>query len=168
MPLTALVTVVLRMYSLVWFLAGLGMFVSSYQSASNYSPHGGSWMVYLGPALEWAIAIALFFLSQPIARIVTPPPNPEVQLGGLTQHDLYCFAFTFLGLYFFLSSIGDTLNWLHYFLLVARDTQDFEPKRRDAFYTLSRPLITLVIGAATILFSSRLARKLIAFQRKSE
>ena len=52
--------------------------------------------------------------------------------------------------------------------MVARDTNDGDPKRSDAFYQITRPLITLLAGGASLSLAPRLARKLTDIQRKNE
>jgi len=168
MPLTSIVTIVLRLFSLSWLVQGITMFASAAAAMTPHSSAHPNYWNYAAALLLCLAALGLFVLSHPIARIVTPPPNPEISLGGLSQYDLYCFAFTFLGLYFVLSSIADSLNWLHYFFVVARTTHENDPQRETAFYRLARPLTTLVAGGATLLFAPRCARKLTAIQRNHE
>ncbi len=168
MPLNSIVTIVLRLFSLSWFVQGLSMFASVTAAMAPYPSRQTSYGNY-GPSLIMLLAaVAMFFLSQAIARLVTPRTSPELSLGGLSQYDLYCFAFTFLGLYFVLSSVANTLNWLHYFFLVARAAHENDPQRETAFYQLTQPLITLLTGGASLLFAPLCARRLTNIQRKHE
>ena len=166
MPLTSIVTIVLRLFALNWLLQGAFLL----SSATTDFVHSNSFFSEywrLAPLAGLVVAgILLFFWSHLLARIVTPRPHQDVAFGSLTQYDLYCFAFTFLGLYFALSSIANTLNWLHYFLLVMRDTHENNPQRSSAFYEVTRPLITLIAGCACLLFAPRCARKLTDVQNK--
>jgi len=167
MPLTAIVTIVLRLFSLNWILQGF-FWMSSAGADFVHSRTLSTEYWRLAPLVGLVVAgILLFLWSTLVARIVTPRPNPEIVLGELTQYDLYCFAFTFLGLYFVLSSVADTLNWLHYSFMVARDTNDGDPKRADALYQITRPLITLLAGGASVFLAPRFARKLTECQRKA-
>jgi len=168
MPLSSIVTIVLRLFSFLWFVQSIGMFASVAARTAPYLSSHISYWNYVDPVLLLFAAIAVFLFSQPIARILTPPPNPELSLGGLSQYDLYCFAFTFLGLYFVLSSIGSTLNHLHYFILTSRTTQENDPERARNFYLFTQPLITLLVGGVSLGFASRCARKLTVIQRKHE
>jgi hypothetical protein len=168
MPLSSIVTVVLRLFAVNWFVQGILTFVSIVREVSRaWSFHADYWAL-LYPAIMLVLSVGLFLWSKLLARIVTPRPDPEIVAGGLTQYDLYCFAFTFLGLYFVLSSIADTLNWLHYGFMVARETNGGDAKRADALYQITRPLITFLAGGASLCLASRLARRLTAIQRKNE
>jgi len=168
MPLSSIVTVILRLFAVHWFLQGIISFVSIVKELSRAWGFQAGYWALLYPAVLLALSIGLFLWSKLLARIVTPRPDPEVALGGLTQYDLYCFAFTFLGLYFVLSSIADTLNWLHYGFMVARGTNDGDAKRADALYQITRPLITLLAGGVSLCLASRLAHRLTAIQRKND
>ena len=131
------------------------------------SPHPNFWN-YAAPVLLLILAAVIFLLSQPIARFVTPPSNEKLSLGGLSLYDLYCFAFTFLGLFFVLSSIANTLNWLHYFLLVSRIYNGNDPQQFTSFYKFTGPLITLISGGLVLIFAPRGARKLTEIQRRHD
>jgi len=165
MPLTALVTIVLRIFSLTWLVHGCTLLATSLQSAGLYSSAGKGYWIFLPALLMFASAASVFFLSHPIARIATPPPNPDLQIGSLTVYDLYCFAFAFLGVYFSLSSIAPTINWLHYYVVLARDIHPPNSQREPSFYQLTQPLITLAAGTACLLLAPRLARKLTILHR---
>ncbi len=166
MPLTAIVTIVLRIFSLLWLVDGILQFINVAQMPSHFPERHVSILVIAVPLIYLACAFFTFLFSHPIARIVTPPPNAEVNLGTLTRYDLYCFAFTFLGLYFFLSSIADALNWLHIYIITAQHTHEPDPQRSQTFYRLTRPLITALVGLATLVLAPRLAHKLTTVQQK--
>ena len=169
MPLPSIVTVVLRLFSLNWFLQGLIMASSAFRYGDRQQLH--SFAAFTGvpaPLITLVAAVGLFYWSGTIARIVTPKPGPEINLGGLAQYDLYCFAFTFLGLYFVLSSVADTFNWLHYTFLLIRDPHATDAQRTDTLYGLATPLITLLFGGASMLFAGRCARRLAEIQRKNQ
>jgi len=168
MPLSSIVTIVIRLFALNWIVGGIITFASLVREITRYWSTSPNYWGLLYPAVMLAIGVLFFMWSQLVARIVTPRSNPEVNLGGLTQYDLYCFAFTFLGLYFVLSSIAETLNWLHYSFLVVRDTHEGNPQRADSFYQLTRPLITLLAGGASLMFAPRFARKLTSVQLKND
>ena len=168
MPLSSILIIVLRLFSLVWLVQGVAMFATATAAVVQYPSGHRYYWGYAAPVLELVIAAVTFILSARIARLVTPPPDPSVSLGGLSQFDLYCFAFTFLGLYFVLSSIANALNWLHYFLVLAGSTPERDPQRQTSFYQLTAPLITLIAGGASLLFAPRCARKLTQIQRRNE
>ncbi len=164
MPLISIVTILLRLFSLSWFVQGAVMFATV--AAARVTFRSQNIMVFASPSFLVLLAILVFLFSQAIARLVTPAANDMVALGGIAPFALYCFALTFLGLYFILSSVGSALTHLHYYMLVARITHDNDPNRETSFYELAQPLITLAAGAACTLFAPRIARTLCAFQRK--
>lgn len=168
MQLSSIVTIVLRLFSLLWLLTGIIMFATVAGTMNEFWTVHRSFGTFVPSILEFSAAVLLFLFSERLARIVTPPPNPEINLAGLSQYDLYCFAFTFLGLYFVLSSIADSINWLHYAVLIGRRTHENDPQREQALYKLARPLITLIAGGASLLFAPRCARKLTKIQRTEE
>ena len=165
MPLSASVLVVLRLIALNWLFTGLIMVagtVGSIFPASGF--HGFSREYYfplIVPLIQIVISSVLCYCAPFIARTVTPRPDPEVKLGGLTQYDLYCFAFVLMGVYFMLSSISAALAWLHY-SITPRSGQE----KGDVFYQVMQPLITFVAGCLSTVFSHRFARKLTSFQQK--
>ena len=166
MRLTAIVTIVLRIYSLVWLIEGIVQCLTTIIHVhQGFGISGTAFTVYGIWAVWIVMAIVVFFLSQPIARIAVPPPNEEVNVGTLTRYDLYCFAFTFLGLYFFLSSIGDAINALHYYIVAAHAPREELAQQTETFYRLTRPLLTSVAGVATLLLAPKLAHKLSSARR---
>lgn len=165
-PLCNIATIVLRLYCVDWFVRSIIMLVSATGQMRQYSFSAANyWALFPGVAIL-VVTILLFYWSHLIARVVTRRANSEISLGVLTQYDLYCFAFTFLGLFFVLSSLPDTIHWIHYSLFVLRDTHEQNPQRADAFYQLTRPLITLISGCACLMFAPRFARKMTSIQSK--
>jgi hypothetical protein len=163
MPLTGIVTIVFRIYSLIWLVDGIIRLLTVVStSQSSHTIH----VLFLEPAIFILGALVVFTLSQPIAGIVTPPPNAEVNVGRLSNYDLYCFAFTFLGLNFVLSSVASMINAIHYYFVVVHSTHDGDQKQADSFYRMTRPLLTMAAGFISLLFAPRFARKLAAVQRK--
>lgn len=167
MPLTSIVTVVLRLYAIVWFLSGLISLASGARdSFRSWSSLGFS--SYVIPISYLVVAFLIFMWSHVLARMVTPKSNSEVATGGLTLFDLYCFAFTITGLYFVLSSFADALNWIHYAVMVEREPGVPEQQMGPGFYELTRHLVTIAGGGACLVFAPRFARKLTSFQNKQD
>jgi len=168
MPLTSIVAVVLRLFSVSWLVQGVtGLAVMAAALAPLPSPYSNPWN-YAGPVFFVAVAVATWLLAPALARLVTPRPDSTIHIGGLTRYDLYCFAFVFLGLYFILSSIANSINWLHYYMILAKNTPQADSQRQTSFYQLTQALITLVAGGICLSLASRLAKKLTDAQRKYE
>jgi hypothetical protein len=161
MPLSSIVIVFLRLVGLNWIISGIFHGAVVIRTFAGWSDTGV--FSAMLPALAYFGTGALLLMwSRTIARAVTPHPDPEVQLGGLTLYDLYCFGFTIVGLYYVLSSVAPVINWLHYALIQTRD----DSNREQNFYELTQPLLTMLAGGACMLFSARFARKLIVWQRR--
>lgn len=168
MPLTSIVTIVLRLCSLSWLLQGItGIAGIAAAMAPFESPYPNYWN-YAAPAFFVVAAVVAWPFAPAVSRLVTPRPDSTVSIGGLTRYDLYCFAFVFLGLYFILSSVANAINWVHYYMFLAKITPESDPQRQTSFYQLTQPLITLIAGGVCIALASRLAKRLTDAQRKYE
>ena len=166
MPLSSIVTIVLRIFALSWMVTGLIQLLWVFQSSRPLWSSERGFSIFLPALGQIILGVLLAMWSRTISRAVTPKPDAEVQMGGLTAYDLYCFAFTFLGLYFVLSSIGGVINWGHYMLMDAqRDSMTEDPDALN-FYGLTQQLITLLAGGACLIGAPRFARKLGAAQKK--
>lgn len=167
MPLSSIVTIVLRLFAIRWIVQGV---VSLCSVAREFFNSWGpmSYSHFYVPLSYIVVALLLFMWSHVVARVVTPRTNSEVTLGTLTQYDLYCFAFTFLGLYSALNSFADTLNWIHYFVVGAREPIERNALSARNFYEFTHQLVTLLAGGAFLLFAPRCARKLTALQKRQE
>jgi hypothetical protein len=166
MPLTSIVIILLRLFSLWWLVqaitsaVGVTAVMHPFERA-NYWNYGPSGVFLMAAVFTW-------LNTSLISRIVTPRPDTTVSIGGLTRYDLYCFAFVFLGLYFVLSSIGQAINWTYYFAVTAKDTPQNDPERLGSFYQLTQSLIPVVAGSVCIATASRFAKKLTVAQRNYE
>ena len=168
MNLSSVVAIVLRLFSVSWLVQGVaGLIAMAAALAPRSSPYSNPWN-YAGQVFFVAVAVATWMLAPALARFVTPRPDSTIDVGGLTRYDLYCFAFVFLGLYFILSSVANSINWLHYYVVLATNTSGADPQQQTSFYQLTQPLITLVAGGICMLLASRLSKKLTEAQRKYE
>ena len=166
MPLTSIVVIVVRLFSLYWLVEGLTSSVVV-ASMTTFSYHTNYWNY--GPPAAYLVAAVLTWLNAPlISRLVTPRPDSTVNVGGLTRHDLYCFAFVFLSLYFILGFIGQALDWIYHLGVTAKHAPENDPARESEFYQLTQSVIPVLAGVFCIAMSSRLAKRLVAAQRKDE
>ena len=107
-----------------------------------------------------ALAVASWFAGPLLSRLITRCYDTTIAISGLSLEDLYTFAFVFLGLYFVLSSIAPSLNWIHYFLAVGSLPNPVADQRKSV-YQLSSSLITLFAGFTVMLPTRRWARRLV-------
>ncbi len=161
MPLTSIVAVVLRAFSVLWLIQGLAALASVLAVLESSPLAGSNLLMCAAPALLLLAAVFTFVFARPFAGVLTPQPDSTVQLGGLSPYDLYCFAFTLVGLYFVLSSLGSVLNWLHYYAMIGRTIPEGDPTRESHLYQFTQPLVTLLAGGVSLLFASSAARKLL-------
>lgn len=167
MPLTSIVTICLRIFALNWLIYGIIGLVDFFGRWRQFRGEAFGYSLVLSVLVPVVGAILVWMWSRTIARAVTPRPDSTVQLGGLTSLDLYAFAFTFLGAYFFLTSIPPLINLLHYSLVEA-GKDPVTPASRQTFYDFTHYIVTLIIGGACVLFAPRFARKLTNAHQKEQ
>jgi hypothetical protein len=167
MALSGIVVIVLRLFALNWLATALPLLLSTAISPALRGPDLGAGLLPYTPGLLLLIlAVALWFVARPIARIVTHTVDASVSMSGLSRSDLYSFAFVFLGLFFILSSFADVVNWIHYFT-VSRDVPTRDPRVQN-FYDLTRPCITVALGAISLVGAPRWTKKLLARDQKTQ
>jgi hypothetical protein len=161
MAMSGIVVIVLRLFALNWLATALPLLLSTAISPAFRGPDLAVGLLPYTPGLLLlTLAAALWFVARPIARIVTHSGDASVSMSGLSRSDLYSFAFVFLGLFFILSSFADVVNWIHYFT-VSRDVPTRDPRVQN-FYDLTRPCITVALGAISLLGAPRWTKKLLA------
>jgi hypothetical protein len=167
MPLSSIVVIVMRLFALNWLVSALPLLLSAATTPVLHErPTFAVPVAYVPGGLLLLLAIAVWFLSSPIARLVTRGVDTPVTLGSLARSDLYSFAFVFLGLFFVLSSLADVINWTHYFTVSPEDPRH-DPYIQN-FYQLTRPCITLAVGLVSLFGAPRWTRNLVARDHKSQ
>jgi len=167
MPLQSIVSIVLRLFCIQWFITGLSWLFPMLTSWNGYDTTTKLAM-YFGP-LFFIVISAVFWVSTPaIARAVTRRDNMPVNTGGLTKHDLYCFAFVLLGLSLLLSNFAATLSYAYQFLVVFSQTHEHDPARNRPVYDMMRYGISLVAGWVTLLYAGRFSTMLIRMEEKHD
>ena len=165
MPLTSIVIICLRIFALNWLIYGLIQLIGTFPAARRFGQSSIDYSILMVALIPFVGGLLIWMWSRTIARIVTPRPDSEVHLGGLTIHDLYSFAFTFLGLYFVLSAVPSIINWLHFTLMQAR-TEPGSAEARRYFYDLSHHLLTLIAGGLCLGLAPRFSKKLASAHGK--
>jgi hypothetical protein len=167
MPLSNIVTVVLRLFAIQMFVQSLSLtFSVAATFAYAVSWPGGYYFRYLPGVALFVLAFLEWLLAPVISRLVTRKFDSVVSIGGLSREDLYCFAFVFLGLYFVLVSVAPTVNWFHYFLTVTSEAAGPYQQARKSFYDLSSHLITLLAGFFVLLRARQCAQKLLRMEQR--
>jgi len=163
MLISTIVLIVLRLFSVQWLVQGLTMLVVAISGLSEIDQvhSGGMVAVRIIPSIfALALSVVAWLVSPFLSRLIAGKYNAPVTFSLVSLQDLYAFAFVFLGLYFVLSSLGDSLNWLQYWFYFTASHGDSDPERKKSFYGLSRPLITLVAGFLCILSGRKWAKRL--------
>lgn len=159
MLISTIVLLIVRLFSLQWLIQGFGMLAVAFLEVSYARGSNGGVLDFVPSLLAILLAVLAWFAAPLLSRLIPGRHDASIPISGLSLRDLYAFAFVFLGLYFALSSLGNVLNWLHYYFTVAV-AHDFDPERRNALYALSRPLITLIAGLICLFSGRRWAAKL--------
>lgn len=154
-----IVLIVVRLFSVLWFVQGLSMAAISSSELAYFPDNSSKFLRFLPSLFLLVMSIVGWMVAPPLSLRVLGKQDVSIPVTGLSLHDLYSFAFVFLGLYFALSSVGDVLNWLQYSLRISL-AHDFDPERRKSLYALSRPLITFVAGLICLFMGRRWATKL--------
>ena len=167
MPLSSIVVIVLRLFALNWLATAIPLFLSAATSGSPRDQQLLSRLLPYAPAvLVLILAVAVWLLARPVARLVSRGVDGSVSVGGLSRADLYSFAFVFLGLLFVLSSFADVINWVHYFATVSREGPRSDPRVQN-LYQLTRPFVTLALGLVSLLGARRWTKKLISHDQEA-
>jgi hypothetical protein len=165
MPISSIVTVILRLFAIQTFVHGLSVGLSIAGEIAVANGPSRAYFNCIVTAVLWGFAAFEWFLAPVISRLVTRGFDSAMSIAALSREDLYSFAFVFLGLYFILSSIAPALNWLHYYFAIASRTTGQGPEIRKSFYDLASPLISLIGGFIALLPANRWARKLLKMEQ---
>ena len=171
MLVSTIVLIVLRLFSIQFLLDGLSMLAASPVEFWAFSDQRNE-AAMLTKALVMALVTILFsvvtwFAAPWLAQVIPEKQNASVQIPSLSLRDLYAFAFIFLGLYFTLSSLGNTLSWLYYTFLTALSHTSLDPTRKQSLYNLARPLITMIGGLICLFCARRWANKLASEEKEA-
>lgn len=170
MTLRVLVVIALRFYAIyfaVILLAMLPTFISLGGALGGIVPklRVAEWVGLAGYIL---IPLVLWFTANRLARYLIREFDATIQIK-MTLEEAYAFAFVFLGLYFFLSSLGSAVIQFAHLLSISGQSitsisQD--PRSQRAAMDFYRPGITCVFGLASLLGSGAWSRKLTAWGTK--
>jgi hypothetical protein len=114
------------------------------------------------------IGLALWFTANRLAKTIVREFDSSVQLD-ITFENSVAFAFVFLGLYFFLTSIGATVTQL---VRVISASNQYEPgipretMEQRAIIDFCRSAIPCIFGLASLLGSRTWSRKLARLDSK--
>ena len=156
------------MFVLNWLLHAVTLFTSVILAPLPYQRSLSAVLIPYAPSAALiVVAVGMWVIAPFIARLVSRGADATLNLSGVSRYDLYSFAFVFVGLYFVLSSIADTINWLHYFATVSHDKAGEDPRIQN-FYQLTRPFLTLAVGLIALFGAPHWAKRLVSNERKQD
>jgi hypothetical protein len=100
------------------------------------------------------VAIAIWFLATPIARLVTRGISCDISLGSLTLAHCYSVTFLGVGLYFAGSYLASVLEWGHY-LVVTSMSDSADAWEGFNVYELLQTVITFIVGVVFLVLGRR-------------
>ncbi len=167
MQSSLIVLIVLRLFSLYWLVQVLTELATAATEFSIKYAGGETntafYLTFFPALLLLVLAVATWITAPKLARRILGEYDTVLEISGLTRQDLYCFAIVFLGLYFALASVGDVINWLHYYFINAAQTSlSYSQRQPPNYYGMSQSLITLIAGLTCFFKGKSWAGKLIS------
>ena len=164
MPLSSITQVLLRLSALNWLITGLVQLVttiSAFQNGSLTPLHFSSPVIVL-------FAGAVCWIFAPILSVLlTGRLNRAFSLQGVTLEALYSTAFVSLGLWFALSNLGHSFNWIHYYISYASTDEGLRATRSNSFYDMTKTILTFLAGVALVATGHIWARKLAKMSERA-
>jgi hypothetical protein len=166
MKASTIVTIVLRIFAIYWFVTGLVGFVGVvfFRSAIRMlSDHGFAHLSQLlVMPLSYMILAAVFWMfADGVAKYVVPDEDPEVGVLNVLPQDLYGLGILVVGLLSCLSHLGPLLGWVHYLVVNQAGEALMQGKTGVSMYDMTNELIPCVAGGVLALASPRLAARLV-------
>jgi hypothetical protein len=121
------------------------------------------WLMLVGLIVA---AVLLWFLAQPIARLVTCGVSHDLSFGAMSLVDCYSIAFMAVGLFYISSHLPQVLNWAHYFLKTAASGRGDSGEGASG-YEISQSFIPFIVGVVLFVNGRRWAVALARRQTES-
>tara|TARA_R110002096_G_scaffold139504_10_gene293867 strand:- start:609 stop:1121 length:513 start_codon:yes stop_codon:yes gene_type:complete len=163
MPVSSITQVILRLFALHWFLAGIIPLASLMLFVGDLN----GYFSFIPPITQVVVGVGFWFLAPAISRLVARKNDPKISLEGVTEEQLFATAFISLGLYFSLKSFSSVFNWLHFFVVKESPDYGFHQELEPSYYDFTEQGLTLAAGLYLILSAKGWAAKL-SRSRKSE
>jgi len=156
--LCAIATVLIRILAIRLGLYTVSSILATY--ATIWRPKEGPLLTLLFLAICLLCAYWLWQASSFLARCITRGLDSTFSACAVNLHDLYCFAFVFVGLQCVTEALGPSLTWLHYALSQSGSSAALSEAQKGNFYTLFKYLVRLILGLAFIFQARKFATKL--------
>lgn len=168
MKLSLLVAVFLRLFAIYWLVACIVGMMGALGIAGLYSGTGATGglqfaLQFARPVAYGVLATLAWLFAGGISRRVTGATDPELALSEIGPGNLYTLGILGMGLYFALTHLGGTINWLHY--LAANDAGDdlIQGVGGLSLYDVTSVLIPFAAGVALSILSPKIGRRLASF-----
>ena len=154
---STVVAILLRLFSIYWTVQGVLLIPTAIMSGtlSGWLPVVANLMT---PVLYGFLAFLSWIFAGSIATKVAGQGDPAVPSLQISRGDLFAFGLLVLGLYFFLSYLASSVNWLHY--LAMKGPESIGAGNPNTMYELSAQLIPCIAGLMMAITSTRFGHKL--------
>ncbi len=160
MPVSALATVLLRLLAFYWLVVSVIGGGAALLRYINHTPGDTFTLAFAGAILPVLVAGNVWHFAPALGRRIARHHDQCISLEGVTREDLYAVTILGIGLYLAISSLGQTINWVHFFATQHDQTFGFLIRSSPSYYDLSEPLITFAAGFGLVLSAKAWARKL--------
>lgn len=174
MPLRTLIVIALRLYAIYWFLDAVPQISIYFPAFVTLSPCLGvradhiQWLLVLMPIGMFLFSICLWVWASWLADQVTKGCETQLTVASLTRDDFYRIAFVFLGLYFVLSSISQTVQSATMFFLLDFPLPANSERKWHYLWPFLGHVLALALGLACVWGASHWSKKLIRLENKGE
>lgn len=158
---STVVAIMLRLFAINWAIQALLMIpvaVMTFTIGRGPADWLPTMANFMTPVLYGFLAFLSWIFAGAIATKVAGQGDPVVPFLQISRGDLFAFGLLVLGLYFFLSYLGSSINWLHY--LAINGTGDGGTGDSNTMYELSTQLIPCIAGLLMAVTSTRFGQKL--------
>lgn len=158
---STVVAILLRLFAINWAIQALLMIPAAVMTFTIGRGLAG-WLptvaTLMTPVLYGFLAFIAWIFAGAIATKVAGQGDPLVPFLHISRGDLFAFGLLVLGLYFFLSYLGSSINWLHF--LAINGSDDGGTGNSNTMYELSMQLIPCIAGLLMAVTSTKFGQKL--------
>ena len=158
MSASQIAQILLRLFALSWMFRGAaqgaGMIFAS-KNMENVS------FKLLGPSLITILVAVILWKAAPMLALrIDGGQSHGVLLPAISFDQLLTAMFVGLGLFFCLSSFGDTLNGFHALVVEQSNPKAFPKQTNYAFYNFTKQALTFATGGYLVLSARHWAAKM--------
>lgn len=156
MPVSSITCILLRLFALNWFLAGIISLASMAYVRLNPNAFG----LVIPSIVQILAGVVLWFLAPWISRFASKGKDVTASLEGVSEEQLFAAVFVGLGTFFSLKSFASVFNWIHFFAINKSPEYGFHKESAPSFYDLTEQGLTFAAGFFLVVSGKRWAAKL--------